>query len=86
MIISRGLGVQQVKVDVLLKIPALVDMPRRHAFLGLVKYYHRFVKNFSLIAKPLTILMSKDQQWTWGCEQQQTFKTLKQRLDVASVL
>ena len=77
MIIPRGLGVQQVKVDVLQKIPAPIDMLRLRAFLGLANYCRRFVKNFSLIAKLLTILTSKDQPWTWGREQQQEFETLK---------
>jgi hypothetical protein len=68
MIIPGGLSVQQAKVDVLQKIPAPVDVPRLCALLGLANYYRRFVKNFSLIAKPLTILTSKDQPWTWGRE------------------
>jgi hypothetical protein len=86
MIIPGGLGVQQAKVDALQKIPTPVDVPRLRAFLGLANYYHRFVKNFSLIAKPLTILTSKDQPWTWGREQQQAFETLKQKLGSALVL
>ena len=55
---------QQAKVDALQKISALVDVPRFCVFLGLANYYRRFVKNFSLIAKLLTILKSKDQRWT----------------------
>ena len=86
MIIPGGLGVQQAKVDALQKIPAPVDVPRLRAFLGLANYYRRFVKNFSLIAKPLTILTSKDQPWTWGREQQQAFETLKQKLGTTPVL
>nr|PNR53912.1 hypothetical protein PHYPA_007587 [Physcomitrium patens] len=46
-------------------------------FLGLANYYQRFIKNFSIIATPLTILMHKDQPWTWHCEQQHIFNTLK---------
>ena len=65
LIILKDLGVQQAKVDTLERIPT----PRLHAFLGLANYYHRFVKNFSLIANLLIILMSKDQPWTWGREQ-----------------
>ena len=68
MIIPGGLGVQQAKVDALQKIPAPSDVSRLRAFLGLANYYRRFVKNFSLIAKALTILTGKDQPWTWGCE------------------
>ena len=77
---------QQTKVDALQKISASIDVPRLHAFLGLQNYYHQFVKNFSLIAKPLTILTSKVQPWTWGHEQQHTFEILKQRLGAVLVL
>ena len=86
MIVPSGLGVQQAKVDALHKIPASNDVPRFRAFLGLANYYRRFVKNFSLIAKPLTIFTKKDQTWIWNRKQQQTFDTLKQRLGSALVL
>ena len=76
MIIPGGLGVQQPKMDALQKFLAPVDVPRFCGFLGLANYYRQFVKNFSLIAKPLTILISEDQPWTWGREQQHTFETL----------
>ena len=61
MIVPRGLGVQQAKVDALQKIPTPVDMLRFCVFLDLANYYRRFVKNFSLIAKLLTILTNKVQ-------------------------
>ena len=86
MIVPGGLGVLQAKVDALQKIPAPVDVPRLRVFLGLANYYRRFVKNISLIAKPLTILTSNDQPWTWGCKQQHAFETLKQKLGMAPVL
>ena len=52
----------------------------------MANYYRRFVKNFSLIAKPLTILTGKDQPWTWGREQEQAFATLKLKLGSAPIL
>ena len=76
---------QQAKVDTLQKIPAPVDVPKLRVFLGLVIYYRRFVKNFSLIAKPLTILTCKE-PWTWGRKKQQAFETLKHKLGAALVL
>ena len=86
MIVPRGLGVQQVKVDALQRILASIDVSRLRAFLGLANYYHRFVKNFSLIAKPLTIVKRKDEPWIWGREQQQGFGRLKQKLGSPLVL
>ena len=72
-------------MDALQKTLAPVDVPRLRAFLGLANYYRRTVKNFSLITKPLNILMSKDQLWTWGPEEQQAFETLKQKLGMTPV-
>ena len=85
-IIPGGLGDQRAKVDALHRIPAPTDLSRLRAFLGLSNYYRRFVKNFSLIAKPLTILTGKDQSWTWGREQEQAFAALKLQLGSAPVL
>jgi len=65
-----GLGVQQVKIDALQRIPTLVDVSRLQAFLSLVNYHCQFVKNFSSMAKPLTILVGNHQPWTWDCRQQ----------------
>ena len=54
------------KVDALQKILAPDNIPQLRVFLRLAHYYRQFVKDFSLIAKPLTILTSKDQDWTWA--------------------
>lgn len=37
------------------------------AFLGLVGYYRRFIKDFAQIAKPLTELTKKDFEFKWEC-------------------
>ena len=56
------------------------------SFLGLAGYYRRFVKDFSLVAKPLTNLLRKNVafQWTDAC--QQSFDELKHRLTFAPIL
>ncbi|GJS08752.1 putative reverse transcriptase domain-containing protein [Tanacetum coccineum] len=48
-----------------------------HSFLGLTRYYRRFIPNFSKIAKPLTLLTQKNQKFKWGDEQENAFQTLK---------
>jgi len=32
-------------------------------FLGLTDYYRQFIKNFAALAKPLNMLMRKDEKW-----------------------
>jgi hypothetical protein len=71
MIYPGGLGVVTVvasKVEVVMSIPRPKDVSRLRAFLGLCNYYRKFVKTFSAIAKPLTMLTRNDQPWIWGDE------------------
>ncbi|GJS66034.1 putative reverse transcriptase domain-containing protein [Tanacetum coccineum] len=46
-------------------------------FLGLARYYRRFIANFSKIAKPLTLLTQKNKKFERGDEQDIAFQTLK---------
>jgi hypothetical protein len=67
-----------------MSIPKPRNVSRLRAFLGLCNYYCKFVKTFSTIVKPLTMLTRLDQSWNWGDEQEAAFGQLKDCL--ASVL
>jgi hypothetical protein len=56
------------------------------SFLGLAGYYHRFISNFSKIAKPITNLLKKDDKYIWNTEHNETFQTLKKLLTTSPVL
>jgi hypothetical protein len=58
-----GLGVQQAKVEAIARIMRLTDVNRVCAFMGLANYYRRYVKGFSVMAKPLNMLLKLDQEW-----------------------
>lgn len=58
----------QAKVDMFYKILAPIDVSRLCVFLDLTNYYHRFIKNFSVIAKPLTSFTDNDQPRISDCE------------------
>lgn len=49
-------------------------------FLGLVGYYRRFIPEFASIAAPLTRLLRKTTEWTWGEEEERARKTLAEIL------
>ncbi|GKA97914.1 putative reverse transcriptase domain-containing protein [Tanacetum coccineum] len=53
---------------------------------GLAGYYRRFIKNFSKIAKPLTLLTQKNKAYVWGDKQDEAFQILKEKLCNAPVL
>nr|GFC80206.1 putative reverse transcriptase domain-containing protein [Tanacetum cinerariifolium] len=43
-------------------------------------YYRRFIKEFSLIAKPLSKLTQKGKPFIWGNNEEEAFQTLKRKL------
>ena len=47
------------------------------AFLGLVGYYRKFIKNFARIAKPLTVLTCMDVKFEWKETHHNAFMQLK---------
>ncbi|GKA24068.1 integrase, catalytic region, zinc finger, CCHC-type containing protein [Tanacetum coccineum] len=49
-------------------------------------YYRCFIAIFSKIAKPLTLLAQKNQNYEWGVEQEEAFQTLKDNLYNALIL
>lgn len=49
-------------------------------FLSLARYYRRFLNNFSKTAKPLTVLLKKDQVFEWQEPQETAFVTLRDQL------
>jgi hypothetical protein len=56
------------------------------SFLGLAGYYHRFIKDFSKIAKPIMKLLEKNKAFEWTAECQASFEELRKRLTSAPVL
>ncbi|GKA10193.1 putative reverse transcriptase domain-containing protein, partial [Tanacetum coccineum] len=50
------------------------------SFLRLAGYYRRFIKNFSKIAKPLTLLTQNNKAYVWGDKQDEAFRILKEKL------
>jgi hypothetical protein len=63
-----------------------VNVKQLRSFLGLAGYYHKFVKNFGIIAKPLTELLKKHTFFIWTNTHGQTFDTLKVALVSTPVL
>jgi hypothetical protein len=66
------------------KPPRIVHQVRR--FLGLAGYYHRFIPNFSKIAKPITDLLKKDEMFAWNAKRDEAFQTLRKLRTTSFVL
>jgi hypothetical protein len=51
----------------------------------LAGYYHKFILNFSKIAKPITDLLKKEEEFVWNAERDEAFRTLKKLLTTSPV-
>ena len=56
------------------------------SFLGLAQYYRKFIRNYSILAKPLTELTRESTPWHWSTQCQQAFETIKEKLSSAPLL
>nr|GEW62571.1 putative reverse transcriptase domain-containing protein [Tanacetum cinerariifolium] len=81
-----GLHVDLAKIEAVKNWASPTTPTKIRQFLGLVGYYRRFIKDFSKIAKSLTILTQKDKKFVWGEEQEMDFQILKQKLCEALIL
>ena len=63
-----------------------VNLKQVRAFLGLVGYYRKFIRNFAKIAKPLTMLTRMDVKFEWKEIHQDAFMKLKEAIIQAPIL
>ncbi|GJR80427.1 putative reverse transcriptase domain-containing protein [Tanacetum coccineum] len=83
---GNGIHVNPSKIEAVKNWKAPRTPMEVRLFLGLSRYYCRFIENFSKIAKSLTILTQKSKTFEWGEEQELAFQTLKDKLCNAPVL
>lgn len=59
----KGIEVDRAKIEVIEKLPPPVNVKGVRSFLGHAGFYRRFLKDFSLIAKPLNALLQKEHEF-----------------------
>ncbi|GBG68765.1 hypothetical protein CBR_g3305 [Chara braunii] len=75
-----------------MKVASIRDWPHPHfvtemrSFLGMTDYYRNFVKNFNIVAAPLTDLTRLDTPWEWTNMCEAAFRHLKHALTHHEVL
>jgi len=82
---SQGVEVDLDKISAVESWPTPSTVKELRAFLGLTGYYRRFVKNYGIIARPLTDLTKKN-GFNWTNESSMAFQRLKAALLSVPVL
>jgi len=68
------------KIEKVKNFPRPTTVTQIRSFLGLASYYRKFIKDFSVIAKPINQLVKKEIPFIWTEKQEEAFKILKQAL------
>ena len=85
------LGVEEIrpvpaKTEAIKAMHRPVNPKQVRAFLGLVGYYRKFIKNFAKIVKPLTMLTHTDVKFEWKETHRCAFMKLKDAIIKAPIL
>ena len=80
-IVSReGIEVDKAKVELISNLPTPKSVKDIRSFLGHVRFYRRFIRDFNAIARPLCNLLAKDVTFEWSRACEATFYKLKTML------
>lgn len=83
---SSGVRANDKGLEAIKHFPTPSNLVSVQSFLGLCSYFRRFIKDFSLMAKPLHDLSKKNKEFKFGDEERKSFELLKKKLTEAPVL
>ncbi|GJV29786.1 reverse transcriptase domain-containing protein [Tanacetum coccineum] len=85
-IYGAGIEVDRAKIDVIAKLPYPKNVKGVRSFLGHAGFYRRFIKDFSMISKPMTELLMKDVKFDFSDDCKKAFNILKEKLTTAPII
>ncbi|CAN6562609.1 unnamed protein product [Malus baccata var. baccata] len=83
---EKGIEVDKSKVELVISLPIPTTVREVRSFLGHAGFYRRFMKNFSMISRPLCRLLQKDVTFDMNEEFVVAFNKLKELLSTAPVI
>ena len=83
---EEGIRVDPKKIEVIIEWKPPRNVTEVRSFLGLVGYYRRFVKGFSMTTASVTRLVQKNVRFEWSEKCQASFEKLKAFLTEAPIL
>ena len=86
-IISKeGISVDPKKIEAIMNWPTPRNVIDVRSFMGLVRYYMRFIEGFSKVSHAITSLQKKGIKFEWTPRCEESFQQLKSLLTSASIL
>ena len=82
---GAGVATEPSKISAVQQWPRPKNLKELRGFLGLTRYYRKFIKNYGLISKPLSDLLKKASVFVWTSITEQAFVQLKEALVQAPV-
>jgi len=83
---SKGIEIDKSKIELIANLPAPKSIKDVRSFLGHAGFYRRFIKDFSVISKPLSNLLIKDNIFEWIKHCEEAFVKLKNLITSAPVI
>jgi len=83
---ERGIEVDKPKIEIIEKMLPPTSVKEERSFLGHAGFYRRFIKDFSLITKPLTSLLLKDADFIFDDSCLKAFCRLKGALITSPII
>jgi hypothetical protein len=81
-----GIEVDKAKVDLISNLPPLRTVKEGCSFLGHVRFYRRFIQDFSKIARPVCKLLVKDAPFVFDEDCKRAFGNLKSILTSTPII
>jgi hypothetical protein len=83
---SEGIIVDPEKIKSIMEWPVPKDLEDIRSFMGITRYYRRFIEGFSKIAYPIMSLQKKGTKFNWSQKCQDNFNKIKESLTLAPIL
>ena len=83
---GKGVATEPSKIVVVQQWPTPSNIKQLRGFLGITGYYRKFIKNYSMLSRPLTLLLKKGTPFVWTSSTKTAFQMLKKALTEAPIL
>ncbi|UYV85054.1 hypothetical protein LAZ67_X004411 [Cordylochernes scorpioides] len=83
---KMGLHKTNDKIKAVLDAPEPLNVTQLRAFLGLITYYHKFIRNAADVLSPIYALLKKGTKWHWSTECRKAFRQIKEIISSDQIL